>query len=125
MDDICIIGIAGGTASGKTTIVNENVYQSALEQYLDENYEQTINKRNLEKSIYSFIKENYAKNQPIFYTGEFNMFSLTDEEKQIILNEYKEKNTDVEYSDDELLKIIDRQSFQIWYDNANDYSKTD
>ena len=23
MDDICIIGIAGGTASGKTTIVNK------------------------------------------------------------------------------------------------------
>ena len=53
------------------------------------------------------------------------MFSLTDEEEQIILNEYKKKNTDVEYSDDELLKIIDRQSFQIWYDNTNVYSKTD
>ena len=102
----------------KSTRVNVNVYQYVLEQYLDENYPQTINNRNLENSIHDFIKENYATNQSSLYSGPFNMFSLTDEEKNIILDKYKKENPNIEYSDNELLSIIEHQAFTIWYESA-------
>lgn len=104
--------------NGKSTRVNVNVYQYVLEQYLDENYTQTINRRNLENSIHDFMKENYAANQSAIYSGPFNMFSLTDEEKNIILIEYKKENPNIEYSDDELLSIIEDQAFTIWYEST-------
>lgn len=100
--------------NGESTRVDINVYEYVLEQYLDENYTQTINKRNLENSIHDFIKENYATNQTAVYTGPFNMFSLTDEEKNIIMYEYKKENSNIKYSDDELLDIIDKQAGKIW-----------
>ncbi len=103
--------------NGKSARVNVNVYQYVLEQYLDENYTQTINKRNLENSIHDFIKKNYSTNQSAFYSGPFNMFSLTDEEKNIILDEYKKENPNIELADDELLSIIDHQASIIWYES--------
>lgn len=51
------------------------------------------------------------------------MLSLTAEEKKIILNAYKEKHTDIECLDEELLKIINSQSFKIWHDKVNAYSE--
>lgn len=98
--------------------MNVNVYQCVLEQYLDENYTETINKRNLENSIYDFIKKNYYANQSSLYSGPFNMFSLTDEEKNIILEEYKKENPNIEMTDDELLSIIEHQAFTIWYEST-------
>lgn len=94
-----------------------DLYQYILEPYLGKNYAQTIRKRELENSIYNFMKENYAKGQELIHSGDFNMFSLTDKEKNIILNEYKKKNVNIEYSDDELLSIIDHQAFKIWSEN--------
>ena len=110
--------------NGESTRVNVNVYQYVLEQYLDENYSQTINKRNLENSIHDFIKENYATNQAAFYSGPFNMSSLTDEEKNIILNEYKKENPNVKIADDELLSIIEHQAFTIWYESTKDLGES-
>ncbi len=100
--------------------VNVNVYQYVLEQYVDENYEQTVKARNLEKSIHDFMKENYATNKSSSKSEAFDMLSLTDEEKNIILEAYKKENPDIEFENSELLDIIEQQSIIIWSENLKD-----
>lgn len=90
------------------TVTGINLYEYLLEQYLDENYEETISKRNFEKSIYNFIK-NYG-----LETHE--LFPLDDEEKRIILDEYKKENEINSYNDEEILNIIREQALKMWYE---------
>ena len=112
--------------NGETTKVNVNVYQKVLEQYFDENnYSQRMYRENLENSIHDYIKENYTIREPLTDLESFDMSYLTDEEKNEILNEYKNRNHDIELTDDELLFIIDSQAHVIWVENLIDSYKTE
>ncbi len=104
--------------NGETTRVNVNVYQKVLEQYFDEkSYSQKMYIKNLETSIHDFMKENYDLSQSSYNSDPFGKNSLTDEERNIILNEYKKRNPNVEVTDDELLNIIKNQEYTIYYEN--------
>lgn len=112
--------------NGETTKVNVNVYQEVLEQYFDEkSYSQKMYIKNLETSIHDFMKENYDLSQSPYNSGPFDKNSLTDEERNIILNEYKKRNPNVEVTDDELLNIIKNQEYNIYLENLIDSYKTE
>ncbi len=94
-------------------VKNINIYQFVLEEYLDDNYEQTLKKREREKSIYNFLKDNYTRDQAIYIDGKYEMLGLTIEEKKIVLDEYKKVNPKVDISDEDLLEIIGDQALKI------------